>query len=242
MSKDGFVFTLGNRNPNGAFWMNGGQPWGHPVPGFGNFIIGNNGIETKTTQVLLSAEKPFTAESHWGSTFAYTYTSASQNRDITQHYAFDEATITQYPFINSNAAPRHRIVGTGSYGLPWDFIVAAKLTLATPVPVNDVAGPGYPPFLYPTGSPNTPIAATPKNFFGFRSLDLQITKNFEISHYGTAYIRLDGLNVFNWNNYSDTINNWFVNGVAQPTPVRYNTNGNINGVPRTLKLMVGAKF
>ncbi len=33
LSKDGFVFTLGNRYPNGAFWMNGGQPWGNGVPG-----------------------------------------------------------------------------------------------------------------------------------------------------------------------------------------------------------------
>jgi len=50
------------------------------------------------------------------------------------------------------------------------------------------------------------------------------------------------LNVFNWYNYSDTINNWGTNGVPNPNPVTYNYNGNINGVPRTLKLMVGAKF
>jgi hypothetical protein len=243
ISKDGFVFTLGNRYPSGAFWVNGGQPWGHSVPGFGNYIIGSNGIETKTIQLLLSADKPFTPESHWGATFAYTYTSATQNRDITQHYAFDEESIAQYPFINSNAAPRHRIVSTGTYGLPWDFIVSAKLTLATPTPVDDLAcnfsGPTPP---YPTGSFCTPIAATPKNFFGYRTLDLQVTKNFQVSHFGSAYIRLDGLNVFNYRNYSDTNNNWFVNGVENTDPVQYNRNGNIFGVPRTFKLMIGAKF
>jgi outer membrane receptor for ferrienterochelin and colicin len=239
ISKDGFVFTLGNRYPNGAFFMNGGQPWGNGIPGFGSLIIGNNGIETKTTQVLLSAEKPFTAESHWGATFAYTYTSSITNRDTSQHYSFDEETISQYPFINSNAAPRHRIVGTGSYGLPWDFVLAAKLTLATPIPVDDVANFGL---TYPTGANGTPISATPKNFFGYRSLDLQVTKNFQISHYGLVYVRLDGLNVFNWYSYSDTINNWGANGVPNPNPVTYNYNGNLNGVPRTLKLMAGAKF
>jgi outer membrane receptor protein involved in Fe transport len=239
ISKDGFVFSLGNRYPNGAFFMNGGQPWGDPVPGFGNLIIGNNGIETKATQVLLSAEKPFTPESNWGATFAYTYTDAIQNRDITQVYAFDEATINQYPFIASNAAPRHRIVSTGSFGAPWGFVFGAKLTLATPVPVDDIANFGL---TYPTGSNGTPIAATPKNFFGYRSLDLQVTKNFQIANYGLVYVRLDGLNVFNWYSYSDTINNWGMNGVPNPNPVTYNYNGNINGVPRTLKLMVGAKF
>ena len=239
LSKDGFVFTLGNRYPNGAFFMNGGQPWGNGVPGFGSLIIGNNGIETKTTQVLLSAEKPFTAESHWSATFAYTYTDSSANRDTSQHYAFDEETIRQYPFINSNAAARHRIVGTGSYGAPWGFIVGAKLTLATPTPVNDLACIGL---TYATGSGCTPISVTPKNFFGYRAVDLQVTKNFDIANYASVYVRFDGLNVFNFHNYADTLLNFGTNGVANPNPVVYNYTGNINGVPRTLKLTVGAKF
>src|SRR5882762_9487887 len=138
LSKDGFVFTLGNRYPNGAFFMNGGQPWGNGVPGFGSLIIGNNGIETKTTQVLLSAEKLYTAESHWGATFAYTYTSAKQNRDINEHYSFDEATIQQYPFILSNAVARHRFVATGIVTGPWGTTLAGKLTLSTPIPKNDL--------------------------------------------------------------------------------------------------------
>jgi outer membrane receptor protein involved in Fe transport len=240
ISKNGLVFTLGNRYPSGAFFQNGGNQFGgDAVPGFGNLILGNSGIETKATQVLLSAEKPFSNESHWGATFAYTYTSATQNRDITQQYSFDEETIGQYPFINSNAAPRHRIVGTGSYGFPWGFIGAAKLTLATPTPVDDIACFGV---LYATGNTCTPISATPKNFFGYRTLDLQITKNFQISTFGLVYVRLDGLNVFNWANYANTINNWGTNGVPNPNPVTFNYTGNINGVPRTLKLMAGAKF
>jgi outer membrane receptor protein involved in Fe transport len=239
ISKDGFVFSLGNRYPNGAFFTGGGQPWGDPVPGFGNLIIGSNGIETKATQVLLSAEKPFTPESHWGATFAYTYTDAIQNRDITQTYAFDEENIAKYPFITSNAAPRHRIVGTGSFGAPWGFIFATKLTLATPIPVDDIACFGL---TYSTGSGCTPISATPKNFFGYRTIDLQVTKNFQISTYGLVFVRLDGLNVFNWANYANTNNNWGANGVPNPNPVPFNYTGNVNGVPRTLKLMVGAKF
>jgi outer membrane receptor protein involved in Fe transport len=239
ISKDGFVFTLGNRYPNGAFFMNGGQPWGNGVPGFGSLIIGNNGIETKTTQFLLSAEKPFTEESHWSATFAYTYTDSSANRDTTQHYAFDEETIRQYPYIISNAAARHRIVGTGSYGAPWGFVMAAKLTLATPIPVNDVACYGA---TYSTGSNCTPISVTPKNFFGYRTLDLQVTKNFTIANFATLYVRADGLNVFNYHNYSDTILNFGQNGVFNSNPVTYNYNGNINGVPRTLKVTIGGKF
>jgi len=111
---------------------------GNGVPGFGALIIGNNGIETRTTQVLLSAEKLYTAESHWGATFAYTYTSAKQNRDINEHYSFDEATIQQYPFILSNAVARHRFVATGIVTGPWGTTLAGKLTLSTPIPKNDL--------------------------------------------------------------------------------------------------------
>ena len=89
-SKDGFVFTLGNRYPNGDFWQNRASPGATRRPGLaGALLIGNSGIETKSTQVLLSAEKPFTEESRWGATVAYTYTDAEQNRDILEHYAFD---------------------------------------------------------------------------------------------------------------------------------------------------------
>jgi hypothetical protein len=96
--------------------------------------------------------------------------------------------------------------------------------------------------IYANGAPCTPESATPKNFFGYRTLDLQVTKNFEIAHYATVYVRLDGLNVFNFQNYSDTIINWGKNGVPNPNPIIYNYTGNINGVPRTLKLTVGGKF
>ena len=239
LSYDGFVFTLGNRYPNGAFWMNGGQPWGNGVPGFGALIIGNNGIETKTTEVLLSADKPFTKESRWGASVAYTWTGATQNRSITEHYSFDQETIKQYPFITSNAAPKHRLVTTGTFQAPWDIIIAAKITLASPTPVNDIAFPG----LQPNGSSNVPIAGTPKETLGFRSLDLQVTKDFKIADTATIYVRIDLLNAFNYYNYSDTFNNWVgPGGQLASNPVTYNPNGNITGVPRTFRLTLGGKF
>ena len=218
--------------------MNGGQPWGNPVPGFGNFIIGNNGVETKATQVLLSAEKPFTPESNWGATFAYTYTSATQNRDVTQQYGFDEETIAQYPFINSNAAPRHRIVGTGSYGLPWGFLVGGKLTLATPIPIDD---------MLVLGKPTRPAAAArrfrhAKKLFWLpvaRPANHQELSDQPFSLGLCAPGWLERLQLVQLFRYDQQLGE---NGVPNPNPVPYNYNGNINGVPRTLKLMAGAKF
>jgi len=237
ISKDGFQFTLGNRYPNGAFWMGGGQPWGNGVPGFGALIIGSNGIETRNTQVLLSAEKPFTPASHWGATLAYTYTSATQNRDIGEHYSFDEAYVAQYPFIISNAVAKHRLVATGSLSAPWGFIVAGKLTIASPIPDNTFScyNNGN---IFPTGSHCTPFGGTAPGS-GYRSVDLELTKNFtwDIS---TIYVRFDVLNVFNVKNLVEYHNTTGADGLI--TSLAYRPDGNISGPPRELRMTFGAKF
>jgi outer membrane receptor protein involved in Fe transport len=243
-SKDGFAFTLGNRRPDGSFWGPvpwGGpaQPWLFPPPGLsGNLIIGNNGIETTSTQLLLSADKPFTRESGWGTTLAYTYTSATQNRDINEHYSFDEVTIGQYPFITSNAAAKHRFVGTASIGVPWGVTVGAKLTIASPIPHNAITclGGGQ---AFPTGSPCTAVAYTAPGL-GFRSLDVQVSKDFDIKGYSTVYVRLDLINVTNARNFVDYSDHTGANGLIDGG--RYNETGNISGVPRTLRMTFGARF
>ncbi|MEP6484401.1 MAG: TonB-dependent receptor [Rudaea sp.] len=264
VSKNGFVFTLGNRYPNGAFFMNGGQPWGNGVPGFGSLIIGNNGIETRNTQLLLSADKPYTKESGWSATMAYTYTHATQNRDINEHYSFDEESIQQYPFITSNAVPKHRFVATGSYDGPAGFTISSKLTLATPTPHNDIACGLLPAGqFYPSGSTCTPIAGTVSatvdpsfpnaagaqrfliggKVFGYRSVDFALNKNFDLTAGLSAYLRADFLNVFNFHNYSDYLTNYGGDGVVRPNPVAYVSNGNVlQPFGREIKVSIGFRF
>ncbi|MGF6711061.1 outer membrane receptor for ferrienterochelin and colicin [Luteibacter sp. W1I16] len=252
LSYDGFAFTLGNRYPDGSFFQNGTQPWNNGVPGFGSMIIGNNGIRTRTTQVLLSADKPYTRESGWSANFAYTYTRAKQNRDIKEHYSFDEATIQDYPFVTSNAASKHRFVATGSLDGPWGFTFSAKLTLATPLPWNGTYGYGS-PYIFPTGEANRPGAFTPPGskflvggkIWGYRDIDFQATKDFVLNENDQTkfYIRFDILNVFNWKNLVDYNTNFGANGIpAMGTPVVFNKKGNIQFVPRTARFTAGFKF
>ncbi len=208
-SKDGFVFTLGNRYPNGDFWQNRSQPWGNSPPGLaGALIIGNSGIETESTQVLLSAEKPFTEDSKWGATFSYTYTDADQNRDINEHYAFDGVSIKEYRFIQSNAAAEHRVRGhrhvCGTVGP--DFRRQAHLVdapAAQPHPLSRAPGA-----LRRTARPVTADAYVAGSSDGYQSLDLQITKDFAVRDVASFYLRFDILNVTNEENlvdYLDTI-------------------------------------
>jgi outer membrane receptor protein involved in Fe transport len=244
---NGVVFTLGNRYPDGSFWQNGSQPWGNGIPGFGSLIIANNGLTQKTQQVLVSVQKPYTPESHWGVNIAYTYSKAKQNndnQDVTDQYAFDAETIQDYPYINS-AVAKHRLVVSGSNDLPWGLLFGYKLTLATPTPGLNLV-------CYNANTPNgcAPVSATPPGshfliggpIFGYRSIDFQVTKNFKIYDNLSAYVRFDMLNAFNWNNYSDYTWIGGANGVLARTPVIYDPTGNIYGTPREVKLTLGIKF
>ncbi len=257
LSYDGFGFTLGNRYPNGNFWDNQqlcnatadpglSQPWGCGVPGFGGLIVGNNGIKTQTTQLLLSAQKPYTKESGWGTSIAYTWSNARQTRDINEHYAFDAATLGQYPWVKSNAVARHRLVATANYDGFWGITFGGKLTLATPIPSNDFlcgAAPAFgsnEPACIPTGfnpQGNGKFLVGGK-IFGYRSVDLQATKNFKITGDWTAYARLDIINVFNFDNFTNIV----YEDASGRKMAYYNEQGDIVGVPRTVKVEVGVKF
>jgi len=240
LSKDGFVFTLGNRYPNGDFWQNRSQPWGNSPPGLaGNLLVGNSGIETRSTQILLSAEKPFDPESRWGATVSYTYTDAEQNRDILEHYAFDQVSIAEYPFILSNAAAKHRVVATGSYAAPWGLTLAGKLTWSTPIPHNMISCLA-PPGVFDNGAPCTAFGYAAGSSDGYQSLDLQITKDFAIKDVTSFYLRFDILNATNEQNLVDYIDVTGPNGLV--TGGSLNPVGNITGYPRTVRGSFGVKF
>ena len=244
---DGFIFTLINRYPDGSFFQEGAQPWGEPVPGFANTILGNNGIESKNTQVLLSAEKPYTNDSGWGLSLAYTHTDAEHNRKLDDNFAFDKPTIDEYPFISVDNLPEHRFVAAGSIDGPWETIFGVKVVLETPRPFNEVRDWGNRP---PDGSFSQPFAYDPPgtgsfliggDIWGYRTVDFQATKEFRFGDYAfTARVNL--LNAFDYENFS-TFNliSPGANGVLDPV-VEVNEFGETFYVPRTLSFEVGFKF
>jgi hypothetical protein len=248
VSKDGFAFILGNRRPNGAFFGDGTngdyfQPWGFPIPGFGALILGKNGIETKSNSVLLSLEKPYTKESGWGVTVAYTYTDAEENRKSGEHYSLDEPDITDYPFLTSSGVAKHRLVSTGIIDGPWGMTYSAKLILQTPIPISDIACYGAAMHCIPANAdtPGTGRFLFGGPIFGIREVDLAANKDFDLTGGVTMYMRLDLYNVFNFKNYSDFNTNWGSNGVFNPV-VNAVTTGNMYTYPRMLKFQMGFRF
>jgi hypothetical protein len=75
---------------------------------------------------------------------------------------------------------------------------------------------------------------------GFKALDLQVTKNFEVGDLGSMYLRLDMINVTNAHNLVDFFDDRAADGTV--TGGRFNPDGNITGLPRTLRMSFGVKF
>lgn len=242
-SKDGFAFTLGSRYPDGSFWQNGSQPWGHNAEGLGTIILGDNGIETKTKQVLLSADKPYTKESGWAFSAAYTFSDAKGNRGGDEHYSFDAATIHDYPYISLQSVPKHRLVLTGTYDLPWEISLSGKLTLATTQPLNVAVTPdawgAAPGPAYVSALKDLPgqkfLVGGP--IFGTRQFDLSASKDMHVTENVTVQVRADVINVFNWDNLSSYFINYGSGGVYSPVVTYNDTNTAVSYTsPRTVFL------
>ena len=240
------VGQLANRLADGGYyepssWGNAGvnPSWGG-VPGTtGNLVLWNNGGEDINKEVLVYLEKPYTPESGWSATIAYTYSDAYQNDYYSyasnNSYLFDLPKVSMYPFIPSSVIPKHRLVMTGSVDGPWDLTFGAKLSLATPIGVGGAVG-------CPTtiqqcnGYWDFPATAFPRDAWGEHDLDVQVTKHIDLRWYGIkGYFRLSVLDLFNTPEYDPTAETF-------GSPATYNTTGPIYGVPLTLKLDAGISW
>ena len=244
-SKDGILFTLGNRHPNGSYhndptftWGNGA--FGQPIPGYGTLIIADNGIETRTKSVLLSLDKPYTEDSGWGVTFSYTYSDAKENRLNSaindEHYLFDLPNLDGQPFLRSVGIPRHRLVFTGIVDGPWGVMYSAKATFASPTTKDATNCSDAANFNTCFFDPYTPDGT-----FGTKQIDLAATKYWELGDGIAVRLRADVLNVlntYNWDNYET-----WRGGPGETNPNFGNRNGNgITTPTRTFKLSAGISF
>lgn len=251
-SRDGFVWLLGNRRPDGSFFAPGtteGSPFGFPPPGRGSIIIGDNGIETDSDAFYLKLTKIYTPSSPWQLNASYTYTDAEENRKFGETFSLDFPSINDYPTLTSVGVSRHRFAGAAIVDLPWDFSLSAKLTLASP---PYVIGRGFPgePFgnrelrVVEGDNENTFVIG---DLWALRQMDLALTKYFSLpflSANSRARLRIDVLNVFNEKNFTQ----YNDNGTDDDPNDANGSFGNVSGLgiggnpPRTFKLSAGFSF
>jgi outer membrane receptor for ferrienterochelin and colicin len=247
-SYEGIIFSLGNRYPDGTFYgpgrTFGGGPFGNPIPGFGTLIKADNGIETRSNQLLLSADKPFTRNSPWGVTLAYTYTDAEENRsgaaDSDERYVFDYPNLDDHPWVGSIGIPKHRFVGTGIVEF-WGITVSTKLTLASPEARNVLN------CLAPTtpgqdGCANGTFEAGYFDGAKFRQLDIAVQKTWQTDFNDmSVWVRGDVFNVTNERNYTEFGTFRGVNGVESADYGR-RTGLGTEWPPRLFKLSMGVNW
>ncbi|UHQ21617.1 TonB-dependent receptor [Lysobacter sp. 5GHs7-4] len=247
LSHDGILFSVGNRRPDGTFFPPGrsfGNTTPANLPGFGQLLIGRNAVETRLTSLLLSLEKPYTQESGWGVSLAYTYSDAKENRNNSDTFSFDYPNLDDVAFTEALGIAKHRFVATGIVDLPWDMTFSAKLKLTSPIAREslnfmaiDVNNGYFDPYF-----PGEDIA--------FKQLDVGLQKVWDTGTDLKLRVRGDVLNVFNWRNWNNFdsgrgsgFNPANPNVPARPNPNFGRRNGDgIDQPTRTFKLTFGVDW
>ena len=239
LSHDGLIARLGNFFGDGTwYWYDTGN-WSGYTGGVANanggFIyLFENAKESRTTQLLVSFDKPYTRESRWFASIGYTFSKAQEKLVSNGDYQFDYADSRQSPFVRSNQVPKHRLVAVGSIDAPWGITVGAKFVLETPRAFTAFDGNNLAP-ANGFNSQYLKVSQFPTNKLGYKTLDLQLSKDFTLPGSFSMLLRLDVLNVFNTRNYAQYTDGY-------PDRPYYFVDGNISGVPRTLKLTMNMKL
>jgi len=232
-AKNQFVWFGGNRDPLGGF---GAQSpidplWNGPN-GYGTLVLGDFVGENKTSSVFVKADKPYSSESGWGLTLAYTYTDAQTNArnwdDDIFNWTYGRDTAG---FNTSRLVDKHRVVAALVTDglLPWGIQVSAKAVWASGKPrqITDCRA-GWDQCVYVEGKSRE-----------FNQFDLGLAKDWGIG-FGKLNTRLDVLNVFNTKNYGG-YNDW-AGGANEPLNPELGKPNSMRGPMRTLRLVLGYKF
>lgn len=234
-----FVWFGGNRDPQGGWGTQSpiDPLWGGPN-GYGTLILGDFVGENKTSSLFLKADKPYSSESGWGLTVAYTFTDAQTTSRGWDDDIFDWTYGRDtHGWNTSRLVDKHRVVAALVTDglLPWGIQVSAKATWASGKPrqITDCSD-GWNACKYVEGKSRE-----------FQQIDLGLAKDWGIG-FGKLNTRLDVLNLFNTKNYGG-FDDWG-GGPGNPQNDIGGDNPNLGkpnamrGPMRTLRLVLGYKF
>lgn len=133
-AKNGMAWTFADLPPGTAFndrWS--GQV---PVAGYARAFRTTSVRETKYDAVYLTLDKPFTRDSNWGFNLAYTYGEAEAFGPGTDGviFALDYVSPEAFDWHPADFDERHRLVMSGTYGLPLGLRVSGIVTLGSGFP------------------------------------------------------------------------------------------------------------
>ncbi|NQZ90592.1 MAG: TonB-dependent receptor [Colwellia sp.] len=247
-SRDGFMWKLGNRSPDGSFNETGttwGAPWSGDIQGneHSHLLLGDNGLESDLTSWHIKLDKRYTPEQPWGLAITYTNTDATENRQYAETFSLDYPTIDGFGVNPSAGVDEHVLITSFSYDFPWGILFSGKLKLKSGAPVYAVSnefGPenAFHDVIYHRDEDKSGLWA-------FKQFDMSLSKNFDIAS-GSAFIRVDVLNLFNTKNWAvGNRDHGFYNanlGVFEPNEKVGIHESGLMGPMRTAKISVGYNF
>jgi outer membrane receptor for ferrienterochelin and colicin len=247
-ARDGFMYTLGNRLVDGAFNETGttfGAPWSGDIQGdeHSALLLGDNGLESDLTSWHIKLDKRYSDDQPWGLAIVYTHTDATENRQYAETFSLDYPTIKGFGVNPSAGVDEHVLVTSFSYDFPWGVMFSGKLKLKSGAPIYALSnefgsGHAFHDVIYHRKEDKSGLWA-------FKQFDMSLSKNFDVAG-GSAYIRLDVLNLFNTKNWAvGNRDHGFYNqnlGVFEPNENVGLQDGGVAGPMRTAKLSIGYNF
>lgn len=233
-AKNQFNWFGGNRDANGGFATQSSiDPlWGGP-DGYGTLILGDFVTQARTDVLYVKADKPYTLESGWTASVAYTYSDAktthrSWTNDI---FNWTYGRPGQGGWKPSLDVDKHRLVATGLTDklIPWGVMLSGKMTYASGRirQLTDCSA-GWDKCVYRVGDKDD-----------ITTVDMGLAKFFQFP-FGKLTVRLDVLNLFNNLAYSG-YDDW-IGGPGNPQNSYGGDNANLGtpnsraGTMRTYKL------
>ncbi|WP_242008251.1 TonB-dependent receptor [Sphingomonas ginsenosidivorax] len=208
--------------------------------GYGNVLIGYDGLRTRYKALLFTLDKDYTQASGWGFNIAYTLSKAEQ--DGGDLFSLDKVTPDKYgwrPIADQDE--RHRIVLSGIGDLPLGFQLSTLTTLGSGTAfqlLDQTAGT----------SVNQQVIRSlyrPKNcikgVFAFCEVNLTLQNNIKVFGTHNINVAVDLLNAFNNKNYTGY--SGFL-GVGESYSFNTTTNAptGLQTLPRRFQFRAGYRF
>jgi hypothetical protein len=223
----GSLTYANSHSENGLVWSFGTVPegtnfddrWGSwiQIPGYGFILRSFDNRVRDYEGIYLTLDRPRTAGSRWGANFAYTYSEGFQNASLDDGVAFSfDFLPPDFPSFAANGDERHKVVLSGSVGLPFGFEASSIIALGSGTPISYAEALTGPYHFYPNGTRPDTQSFLGIDEFAYRTVDARLQWNapafsrVQISVIGEAF------NLFDYDNYSG-FDTWG-GGLNSPNP------------------------
>lgn len=212
------VSYAGSRGYNGLSYFFGDLPPGTAfgdrfggnvqVPGFARVFITSTARRTWYDGIYFTLDRPYSADTKWGFNLSYTYAEASQTGtdnpgEGIAFGAFDYGSSADFYEFDGTNDERHRLVMSGTVGLPYNFRFSSFITLGSGVPFTIFdASTGNFTVRWNEGRPARQDFIVP-DAWAYRSVDARIEWDAPaIADTVRIGLVVEGFNLFDHDNYS----------------------------------------